>query len=31
MSEAILRSREHSFCLFPAEHLARHFGRLLQA
>lgn len=30
-SEAILRSREHSFCLFPAEHLTGHFGRLLQA
>lgn len=30
LSEAILRSREHSFCLFPAEHLARQFGRLLQ-
>lgn len=31
LSEAILRSREHSFCLFPVEHLARHYSRLLQA
>ena len=31
LSEAILRSREHSFCLFPVEHLARHFARLLRS
>lgn len=28
-SEKILNSREHAFCLYPLEHLANHYSRLL--